>query len=195
MIDHLLGIKTAVDTARLAGQSALPAADLERFLAGYLHIVDTGYEHNPDPELPNGPKRCGCRKQSKARNLLDRFRDHPLMVVCSQQPWFFPRVRIGMGGSKSRPCHSQAATGCQESHAPAGTPVGMAKPRRGARGPRRVRRPRKASNVHGYQQEINPAPLPRRLRHILAISNGNCLAAKFRPVVIIRDNGWAELVP
>jgi len=31
MIDHLLNIKEAVDTARAAGQTALPNADLDRF--------------------------------------------------------------------------------------------------------------------------------------------------------------------
>ena len=77
MIDHLLAIKTAVDTARQAGQSALPAADLDCFHARYLQIVDTGYAQNPAPGPPNGLQRRGRRKQSKARNLLDRFRDHP----------------------------------------------------------------------------------------------------------------------
>ena len=57
MIDHLLAIKTAVDTARQDGQSALNAG-------------------NPAADPPKGPKRRGRRKQSKARNLLDRFRDH-----------------------------------------------------------------------------------------------------------------------
>ena len=57
MIDHLLAIKTAVDTARQDRQSAFNA-------------------ENPTADPPKGPKRCGRRKQSKARNLLDRFRDH-----------------------------------------------------------------------------------------------------------------------
>ncbi len=49
MIDHLLAIKTTVATARQAGQSALPAEDLDRFHARYLEIVDTGYLQNPAP--------------------------------------------------------------------------------------------------------------------------------------------------
>ena len=76
MIDHLLAIKTAVDDARQAGQSGLPAADLDRFHARYLQIVDTGYAQNPALEPPDGPKRRGRGKQSKARNLLDRFRGY-----------------------------------------------------------------------------------------------------------------------
>ncbi len=77
MIDHLLDIKTAVDTARGAGLAALPDIDLDRFHQSYLRIVDAGYVQNPVPEPPPGPRRRGRRKQSKARNLLDRFRDHP----------------------------------------------------------------------------------------------------------------------
>jgi transposase len=76
MIDHLLAIKAAVDTARDAGLDALPDADLDRFLKRYQCIVDAGYAENPAAEPPPGPKRRGRRKQSKARNLLDRFRDH-----------------------------------------------------------------------------------------------------------------------
>ena len=77
MIDHLLTIKTAVDTARDAGLAALPAEDLDRFHKRYLRIVEAGYAQNPVTESSAGPKRRGRRKQSKARNLLDRFRDHP----------------------------------------------------------------------------------------------------------------------
>ena len=75
MIDHLLAIKTAVDTARQDGQSALNAENLDSFYARYIQIVDIGYAENPAADPPKGPKRRGRRKQSKARNLLDRFRD------------------------------------------------------------------------------------------------------------------------
>jgi transposase len=88
MIDHLLAIKTAVDTARLTGQSALPAADLDCFLAGYLKIVETGYAQNPVPEVLDGSKRR--RKQSKARNLLDRFRDHPDGILAFMRDFAVP---------------------------------------------------------------------------------------------------------
>jgi len=90
MIDHLLAIKTAVDTARQTGQSALPAADLDGFQARYIQIVDIGYEQNPAPEPPNGPKRRGRRKQSKARNLLDRFRDHHEGILAFMRDFAVP---------------------------------------------------------------------------------------------------------
>ena len=90
MIDHLRAIKTAVDTARQAGQSALTAAELDCFHASYLQIVDTGYAQNPAPEPPNGPKRRGRGKQRKARNLLDRFRDHPGGILAFMRDFAVP---------------------------------------------------------------------------------------------------------
>jgi len=90
MIDHLLAIKTAVDTARQGGSAGLPAADLDRFHARYLQIVDTGYAQNPAPEPPNGPERRGRRKQSKARNLLDRFRDHSDGILAFMRDFSVP---------------------------------------------------------------------------------------------------------
>ena len=90
MICHLLAIKTAVDTDREAGQSALPAADLDDLLTRYLQIVDTGYAENPALETPEGPKRHGRRKQSKARNLLDRFRDHQEGILAFMRDFSVP---------------------------------------------------------------------------------------------------------
>jgi len=90
MIGHLLAIKAAADTARQAGRTALPAADLRRFHARYLQIVDMGYAQNPAPEPANGPKRRGRRKQSKARNLLDRFRDHSDGILAFMRDFSVP---------------------------------------------------------------------------------------------------------
>jgi transposase len=90
MIDHLLGIKNAVDTARDAGLATLPNADLDRFLKRYQRIVNSGYAQNPVMEPPPGPKRRGRRKQSKARNLLDRFRDHPDGILAFMRDFSVP---------------------------------------------------------------------------------------------------------
>ncbi len=90
MIDHLLDIKTAVDTARGAGLAALPDIDLDRFHQSYLRIVDAGYVQNPVPEPPPGPRRRGRRTQSKARNLLDRFRDHPDGILAFMRDFAVP---------------------------------------------------------------------------------------------------------
>jgi transposase len=90
MIDHLLAIKKAVATASAAGLTALPSADQERFLKGYERIVQAGYAENPAAAPPPGPKRRGRRKQSKARNLLDRFRDHPDSVLAFMRDFTVP---------------------------------------------------------------------------------------------------------
>ena len=89
MIDHLLAIKAAVAAASAAGMSALSPSDQERFLAGYERIVQTGYAQNP-VAAPHGPKRRGRRKQSKARNLLHRFRDHPDSILAFMRDFAVP---------------------------------------------------------------------------------------------------------
>jgi transposase len=90
MIDHLLAIKKAVATASAAGLTALPPADQERFLKGYERIVKAGYAQNPAADPATGPKHRGRRKQSKARNLLDRFRDHPDSVLAFMRDFAVP---------------------------------------------------------------------------------------------------------
>ena len=90
MIDHLVRIKKAVNTARDAGLGALPAEDLDRFHQRYLRIVEAGYTENPVTESPSGPKRRGRRKQSKARNLLDRFRNHPDGILAFMRDFSVP---------------------------------------------------------------------------------------------------------
>ena len=89
MIDHLLAIKKAVATASSAGLTALPPSDQERFLRGYERIVQAGYEQNP-AATPHGPKRRGRRKQSKARNLLDRFGAHSDSVLAFMRDFAVP---------------------------------------------------------------------------------------------------------
>ena len=89
MIDHLLAIKGAVATATASGLTALPPADQEEFLKGYERIVEAGYAQNP-VVAPHGPKRRGRRKQSKARNLLDRFRDHPDSILAFMRDFAVP---------------------------------------------------------------------------------------------------------
>ena len=89
MIDHLLAIKAAVATSGTAGLSALPPSDQERFLKTYQRIVQAGYAQNPVAPA-QGPKRRGRRKQSKARNLLDRFRDHHDNILAFMRDFAIP---------------------------------------------------------------------------------------------------------
>lgn len=89
MIDHLLAIKQAVVTAHASGLTALPPADQKRFFKGYERIVEAGYAQNP-VGAAQGPIRRGRRKQSKARNLLDRFRDHPESILAFMRDFAVP---------------------------------------------------------------------------------------------------------
>lgn len=89
MIDHLLAIKEAVAITGAAGLTALPPSDQGRFLKGYERVVKAGYAQNPVAPT-QGPKRRGRRKQSKARNLLDRFRDHPDSILAFMRDFSIP---------------------------------------------------------------------------------------------------------
>jgi hypothetical protein len=80
-IDHLLTAQNAVATARSADLQGLPDTQKVFLLARYNRIVDEGYSENPRAEPPSAPKRRGRRKQSKALNLLDRFRDHSPSIL------------------------------------------------------------------------------------------------------------------
>jgi len=90
MIDHLLAIKDAVDSARYAGHNSLPDADTQQFLQDYQRIVAVGYDQNPAAKVPSGPKRRGRRKQSKARNLLDRFQNHAEGILAFMHDFAVP---------------------------------------------------------------------------------------------------------
>ena len=90
MIDHLLGIKDAVAAARTAGLAALPDAGLDCFLKRYERIIEAGYAQNPVADAPTVPKRRGRRQQTKARNLLDRFHNHPEGILAFMRNFSVP---------------------------------------------------------------------------------------------------------
>ncbi len=90
MITLLLEIKRAVDTARDVNLAALSPDDIAQFVARYKSVVDSGYSHNPDSKPVDVPKRRGRRKQTKARNLLNRFRDHPNEILAFMRDFHIP---------------------------------------------------------------------------------------------------------
>ena len=90
MIDHLLASKAAVDEARDGRLAALSVEQCETIRADYLEIVARGYAENPADNADPPPRRRGRRKQSKARNLLDRFRDHPDEILAFTQDFDVP---------------------------------------------------------------------------------------------------------
>lgn len=73
MKDLLLEIKHQVEQAQAAGADQLDEATLREFEQRYQRILDDGLKANPPPEESGEPPRRGRKKQSKAKNLLDRL--------------------------------------------------------------------------------------------------------------------------
>lgn len=80
MGEALRGWKKLVERAKARGQTALSARLLGRIEGQYEQIVHRGLRANP-LAAPTGPPRRGRRKKSKARNLVERLRDHREKVL------------------------------------------------------------------------------------------------------------------
>jgi len=82
MLQLLVEIKQAVESAKLLGHAALSAEEIATFELRYDQIVTQGLLANPLPKpTEEQPKKRGRVKQSVAKNLLDRLRDHKLKVL------------------------------------------------------------------------------------------------------------------
>jgi len=79
LLDLLLEIKQAVEAAQQSQRSALPIEQLIAFEVKYNHLVDQGEQANPPIARTEGQR--GRVKQSPARNLLDRLRDHKEKIL------------------------------------------------------------------------------------------------------------------
>jgi transposase len=79
MLDLLLHIKQTVEMAKDLEQTALPDQQIADFACRYAQIVASGLLVNPTPEKIEGKR--GRVKQSFAKNMLDRLRDHKDMVL------------------------------------------------------------------------------------------------------------------
>jgi transposase len=75
MITLLVEIKDAVEGAKKQSQIALSDQQQAAFEARYDHLLAQGLQANPPPPEPLVKKR-GRKKQSKAKNLLDRLQGH-----------------------------------------------------------------------------------------------------------------------
>jgi transposase len=80
MITLLVEIKEAVEEAKKQGQIALSDQQQAAFEARYDHMIAQGLQANPPPPDPPVKKR-GRKKQSKAKNLLDRLQGHKREVL------------------------------------------------------------------------------------------------------------------
>src|SRR5437868_2458102 len=84
MSELLLSMKDACDQARAQGRQALDPVEIADWRAGYETVLQTGYQANPPDPPPEVPKK-GRRKQSAARNLLDRLSVHKEAVLAFLQ--------------------------------------------------------------------------------------------------------------
>ena len=80
MKELLLDMKTAVEQARAQGRGCLHSLELADWKARYALLLAEGYQANP-PDPPPEISRRGRRKQSAARNLLDRLSKHQDAVL------------------------------------------------------------------------------------------------------------------
>jgi len=80
MIELLVEIKEAVEGAKKQNQTALTDQRQVDFEARYDQLIAQGLQANPPPPEPLVKKR-GRKKQSKAKNLLDRLQGHKREVL------------------------------------------------------------------------------------------------------------------
>jgi transposase len=81
LIRLLLRMKAAVEAARAAGQTALPAQQRDGFEAAYTRFLNEGLRANPPPKATG---KRGRPKRTPARNLLDRLVTHRGAVLASR---------------------------------------------------------------------------------------------------------------
>ena len=81
LIDLLLEIKAAVEKALAKGKTRLPAKRLAEFSSRYDALLKQGFKLNPAEAKSTEKARRGRPKQSFAKNLLDRLRDHKEAVL------------------------------------------------------------------------------------------------------------------
>ena len=80
MKELLLAMKAAVAQARAEGRSCLHPLEVADWKARYGARLSEGYQANP-PDPPPETAKKGRRKQSPARNLLDRLSKHQQAVL------------------------------------------------------------------------------------------------------------------
>jgi transposase len=82
MAELLVDIKQAVEDAKLHGQVVLATDQQTAYEARYLQLLTQGLADNAPPAQPEpGPKKRGRKKQSPAKNLLDRLQAHQAGVL------------------------------------------------------------------------------------------------------------------
>jgi len=91
MKELLLEIKAHIAQGQAEGQGAIVPAARDDFVQRYQTILAAGYAANPPPpRAADAPPQRGRPKQSKAKNLLDRLRDHQHEVLAFMDDWRVP---------------------------------------------------------------------------------------------------------
>jgi transposase len=82
----LLALKRLTDRAKARGQTLLSEKLRDKAVSRYRQVLQMGEQANPPPPPAKPePKRRGRRKQSPARNLLDRLTKHEEAVLAFVQ--------------------------------------------------------------------------------------------------------------
>ena len=91
MSQLLTWMHEAVQSARAEGKSQLDPTEVADWKSRYQAIVQEGYLANPQaPPSPTTPPKAGRRKQSPARNLLDRLSKYQDAVLCFLEDFSVP---------------------------------------------------------------------------------------------------------
>ena len=85
----LLDMKTAVDVAKQEG-SVLTPERRAAFEERYRRILEAGEEEAKNPGVPEEPGKRGRKKQSKAKNLLDRCRNYQHQILAFMKDFTIP---------------------------------------------------------------------------------------------------------
>ena len=85
----LLDMKTAVDVAKQEG-SVLTPERRAAFEERYRRILEAGEEEAKTPGVPEEPGKRGRKKQSKAKNLLDRCRNYQHQILAFMKDFTIP---------------------------------------------------------------------------------------------------------
>jgi len=77
----LLWVKRRVDEAKQVGQTELEAKTRQVIEQRYQRILAAGFQQNPPPQEPRAPGKRGPPKKTKARNMLERLKNHQAAVL------------------------------------------------------------------------------------------------------------------